>query len=89
MALSTKQRDSIRRRLRTHQNGKCCYCGQVMRTGKLGSPYAETIEHLQRRADGGSDGIHNLALACRSCNEGRGTMNWLVYATYKAGELSI
>jgi hypothetical protein len=53
------------------------------------APNAETIEHLQRKADGGTDGIHNLALSCRSCNEGRGAMNWLAYASYKAGELTV
>lgn len=31
-----------------------------------------TIEHLQRRADGGPDEIENYTLACRRCNRKRG-----------------
>lgn len=49
----------------------------------------ETIEHLHRKSDGGPDQPHNVALACHACNTGRGDMNWLAYATYKAGELPV
>lgn len=30
-----------------------------------------SIEHLQRRADGGSNDLENLVMACRECNTGR------------------
>ena len=48
---------------------------------------AETLEHLDRRADGGANRRSNLALACYACNSGRGTMDWLTYTTIKRDEL--
>lgn len=73
--------------LRRIQNGKCCYCRvQMTKPQNRASPTSETIEHLQRKCEGGKNGKHNLALACHACNTQRGAMNWLVYATYKAGE---
>ncbi|MGV1793815.1 HNH endonuclease [Rhizobium sp. A37_96] len=49
---------------------------------------AATIEHLRRRADGGSDHSDNLALACKECNDGRGEVDWLTYRSFKRGEIS-
>ncbi|WP_370881073.1 HNH endonuclease [Rhizobium mesoamericanum] len=50
-------------------------------------PNAETLEHLDRRSDGGSNRRANLALACFDCNAGRGSMDWLTYTTIKRDEL--
>ncbi|MCS0462735.1 MULTISPECIES: hypothetical protein [Rhizobium] len=47
----------------------------------------ETLEHLDRRSDGGSNRRSRLALACFDCNFGRGSMDWLIYKTIKSGEL--
>ena len=87
MTMSSKRRRFVRHRLRAAQGGKCCYCGVRMTEPQMPAiPTSETIEHLQRRSDGGDDGLHNLALACFACNNERGAMNWLVYATYKSGD---
>lgn len=49
---------------------------------------ASTREHLQRRADGGTDDPGNIRLACYDCNVNRGDMDWLTYKSYRQGEIS-
>jgi 5-methylcytosine-specific restriction endonuclease McrA len=44
---------------------KCAYCGAE------GVPLQ--VEHIQPKARGGSDRVSNLALACRPCNEKKGS----------------
>lgn len=84
-------RSSVIATLRTKQNGQCCYCsvGLVRHRGLNPPANAETIEHLRRRADGGTNRRDNLALACRECNHGRGSIDWLTYKSLKSGELEL
>nr|WP_240543070.1 HNH endonuclease [Sinorhizobium meliloti] len=49
-------------------------------------PYAATLEHLQRRADGGTGHPSNLAMACKRCNNTRGERDWLSYASWRRKE---
>lgn len=77
---------NLKDRLRAAQGNACCYCGCRLTTIK-GKPNSETFEHLQRRSEGGGRTLGNVALACYACNTGRGEMNWLLYASYKRGEL--
>jgi 5-methylcytosine-specific restriction endonuclease McrA len=81
-------RPELRAILREKQDGRCCYCRIKMRICFSNSkrPDAETLEHLDRRADGGSNARDNIALACRDCNTGRGSIDWLSYTTLKRGE---
>lgn len=79
--------------LREKQKGLCCYCEKPMRPMPH-DPRApvrhdnETLEHLNRRADGGAKwDFDNLALACFECNTGRGSVDWLTYKTYRMGDL--
>ena len=44
---------------------KCCYCG------KQDVPLQ--IEHIQPRANGGTNRVSNLTLACDKCNKAKGT----------------
>lgn len=46
---------------------KCAYCS------KEGVPLQ--IEHIQARANGGTDRISNLCLACEKCNQKKGTQD--------------
>jgi 5-methylcytosine-specific restriction endonuclease McrA len=46
----------------------------------------ETLEHLRRKSDGGTNAIDNMALACATCNQSRGGLDWLTYKTMKMGE---
>ena len=48
---------------------------------------SETIEHLDRRVDGGRNDRGNIALACYACNTGRGSVDWFTYATIRRGEI--
>ncbi|MCZ4073563.1 HNH endonuclease [Agrobacterium sp. LMR679] len=47
-----------------------------------------TLEHLQRRADGGGGNRDNLAVACKGCNSARGRTDWLTYKSIQMGEIS-
>lgn len=44
----------------------CAYCG-----GDSGDPILE-VEHKHPRAQGGTNSIHNLVIACRTCNQHKG-----------------
>ena len=50
------------------QQHKCVYCGNVYMYDEL------EIEHMIPKALGGSDHIRNCQLACKSCNQAKGTM---------------
>lgn len=86
---------SVMATLRVRQGGKCCYCEKPMVRFKgkypAGGPpaNAETVEHLRRRADGGTNRRDNLALACHDCNQSRGNVDWLTYKSLKMGELQV
>lgn len=54
-------------RLSEAQNHKCCYCGDSMDWDNL----IPTVEHVQRRCDGGADEMDNLVAACAPCNSSR------------------
>ncbi len=68
------------------QDGRCCYCGIVMQLPPVGwtrearkfwharTRNFATVEHLRRVADGGTNDIGNLALACYPCNFIRGAL---------------
>ena len=55
--------------------------------GKASKADYATLEHLALRSNGGKDEMGNLAMACRECNAGRGTVDWLTYTAYKRGEI--
>lgn len=72
------------------QKGRCCYCGIQMRKPKKNAsqcPNLATIEHIRRRADGGTNELRNKALACYRCNTERGEIDWLTYTSYRRGEI--
>ena len=50
------------------QQGECVYCGNEYGYDKL------QIEHMIPKVRGGQDDIRNCQLACRSCNQAKGTM---------------
>lgn len=82
--------------VREKQGTKCCYCRVEMTPSRhaRGSKNEaqqqtdETLEHLVRLEDGGTNNLDNLALACYSCNRGRGVMDWFTYTSYIRGELN-
>lgn len=90
--MSPARRHAVRSALHHHQGGQCCYCGTklVMPKGEKWGQYecmhnrAATLEHLRRKADGGTNHSDNLALACRKCNAKRGAMSWVEFKTLRA-----
>jgi len=64
------------------QKWRCCYCGVEMNRVN-NHPREATREHLKRVADGGCNGLHNMAVACRQCNTRRGEVDWLTYKTLR------
>lgn len=63
-----------------------------MRKPKKGtrqSPNLATVEHVRRKADGGTNELRNKALACYRCNTERGEIDWLTYTSYRRGEIYI
>ena len=47
----------------------CAYCGNP----------ADTIDHIRPRYQGGASVLRNMACACRSCNQGKGSTHWLLW----------
>lgn len=86
-------RNGLRMKLRERQQMRCCYCQRAL-TPTVGPtkkakplPTSETLEHLHRVIEGGSNKHDNMALACHRCNSERGGMDWLTYTSYRRGEL--
>ncbi|KKX33997.1 HNH endonuclease signature motif containing protein [Rhizobium sp. LC145] len=86
----SKIRRSVLLKLFDRQDGRCCYCGALVIISAdremQRRPDAATIEHIRRRADGGTNHMANLACACLRCNRERGDLDWLTYATFRRGE---
>jgi 5-methylcytosine-specific restriction endonuclease McrA len=58
--------------------GACSYCGVPVRRlakGLHGAPDLATLDHVQPRSQGGRLSLDNLVLACRACNNARGTQD--------------
>ena len=66
-----KQRISpgLRRRIREQARHRCGYC---LRTEELAGERM-TVEHIIPESRGGKSALRNLWLACRRCNEFKGT----------------
>ncbi|MEO1267675.1 MAG: HNH endonuclease [Myxococcota bacterium] len=53
--------------------GKCIHCNRKMTLDLDGTPLSKaTLEHIVPRTHGGTHGLHNLAVACSSCNGQKG-----------------
>ena len=60
-----------RTRVAEAQNWKCCWCGCKTTLDK-DKRNSVTVEHVVPRAEGGTNSLENLALACYACNNNRG-----------------
>jgi hypothetical protein len=53
--------------------GKCIHCNRKLALELDGRPLGrETLEHIVPRHHGGSNALDNLAIACATCNQGKG-----------------
>lgn len=54
--------------------GKCIHCGRKLVVSDAGRSLGEaTLEHVWPEAQGGTDDVRNLAVACARCNREKGT----------------
>jgi 5-methylcytosine-specific restriction endonuclease McrA len=51
----------------------CCYCKETVIYPPIGSGWDATREHVIPRSEGGTDGLVNLEIACKACNNTRGS----------------
>lgn len=93
--LYPSERAKLKAFLHQRQHGACCYCGCLTflhpKPWRLGdSPPADfaTLEHLRRKADGGTNHPDNVAIACWQCNNERGDLTWVEFKTLKTQRLA-
>jgi len=60
----------FRHAIRYAWGGMCCFCRDQRAT---------TVDHLRPRSRGGSDLRSNLVPCCHSCNQDKGSQDWLVW----------
>jgi len=70
----------IREYLLEKWNRTCSYCG------KQNLPLQ--VEHIQAKANGGTNRVANLCLACDACNKAKGTLDIVVFLAKKPDVLS-
>lgn len=73
---NSNQRRILRRALFAEQRGRCFYCGCRMTVDHrlaATSPFFATFDHIVPVSNGGRN-ADNIVLACRACNEARGTL---------------
>lgn len=67
----------LKQLLRERDGDACHWCKRTMIfAGPQTNPLRATLEHVTRRADGGTSHPSNLRLACRRCNSSRHTPGW-------------
>ena len=69
---SAQARRQWRAEIRAAWDDRCAYCNQP--------PIDEeslTIDHVRPRCRGGEDKTSNVIPACRSCNQAKGSENWI------------
>lgn len=57
--------------------GHCFYCDKFMQPEEV--PQVCTNDHVQPRAKGGHDYLHNLVFACVGCNRAKGAQDLISY----------
>ena len=70
---SSQAKKLWRKAIKEANNYECIYCGQKHYEHDL------TIDHVHPRTMGGNDITSNCVPACRSCNQSKGSTNWLTW----------
>lgn len=76
--------------LSERQNHKCCYCGisTTIDEQNREQDNAATIEHVKPKSKGGPDAMDNCVMACRKCNNERGSSCPYWFSDWKAGKIA-
>ena len=72
-----------RKAIKEHFNCQCVYCGNNYELHQL------TLDHVKPKTNGGEDLTSNLVPACRSCNQQKGSSNWLQWMRHTFGHRPI
>ena len=76
-AAATDRTFEVRRKGPTQQRilyGKCIHCNKRHEISMDGAPLTHaTVEHILPKHHGGTDELHNIAIACARCNALKGT----------------
>ena len=70
---SSQAKKLWRKAIKEANNYECIYCGEKHYEHDL------TIDHVHPRTMGGNDITCNCVPACRSCNQSKGSQNWLTW----------
>ena len=72
---SAKKRPALRAALAERDGAHCWMCAVplLLRREDQHDPHYATLDHIVPRAHGGPATLENLRLACRACNNRRGT----------------
>ena len=81
----TKRRKWTIRMLVSKTGGRCEYCS-CQTTRVKDTPTEMTIDHIVPVSRGGSDEVGNLRLACRRCNEEKGSGVSIDVFTFESSE---
>lgn len=73
--------NALKKELMNHQpTAPCCHCGKHFKRRAL------TLDHIVPKSDGGKYERGNVLLSCNTCNEDRGTEDFVQYNTRKRAE---
>ena len=72
-----------RKAIKEKFNCQCVYCGNNYELHQL------TLDHVKPRTNGGENLTSNLVPACRSCNQQKGSSNWLQWMRHTFGHRPI
>ena len=70
---SSQAKKLWRKAIKEANNYECIYCGEKHYEHDL------TIDHVHPRTMGGNDITSNCVPACRTCNQSKGSQNWLTW----------
>ena len=70
---STQAKKLWRQAIKEANNYECIYCGEKHHEHDL------TIDHVHPRTMGGTNITSNCVPACRSCNQSKGSQNWITW----------
>ena len=79
------QQNEIRTRLIEEQSGLCIYCQKPFPVAHHGhrSVHRASIDHIEAKANGGTDAMSNLVVACYSCNSRKSDYSLLIFLMHR------
>lgn len=91
MALNNGKYKKYRTALLLRDGNRCHYCGVLMTPSNKGDfhPDGMSIDHIVPLAEGGTDDMDNLVLACRRCNLDKRTDSYHEFSLAKQTDMII